>query len=280
MRANIGIRAHDIGSLPLERLTKEIADKKLSSVQLAIAKSFPPLYPGAGSLTPGLAHHLKQAFAKQDIQIAVLGCYINMIHPDQNERANQLNKFKEHIRYARDLGCSIVGTETGSVIPELGYTEDNFREEPYQEVVKSVRELVEEAEKFGVIVGIEGGINHPIHTPQRMKRLLDDISSTNLQVIYDPANFMSLENYKEQEQVIEEAMTLFGDRIAILHAKDFVVNNDQIEMVPVGTGQLKYDVLFRQLKQRKPYINILMENTKEPHISASMAFLQEKYAQA
>lgn len=69
---------------------------------------------------------------------------------------------------------------------------------------------MEEAEKFGVIVGIEGGINHPIHTPQRMKRLLDDISSTNLQVIYDPANFMSLENYKEQEQVIEEAVTLLA----------------------------------------------------------------------
>lgn len=280
MKANIGIRAHDMGALPLDRLTKEIADKKLSSVQLAIAKSFPQFYPGAGSLTPGLAHHVKQAFAEYQIQIAVLGCYINMIHPDENERKNQLNRFKEHIRYARDAGCSIVGTETGSVIPELGYTEENFGEEPYQEVVKSVRELVAEAEKFGVIVGIEGGINHPIHTPQRMKRLLDDISSTNLQVIYDPANFMSLENYTQQEKVIEEALTLFGDRIAVLHAKDFVVKDGQIEMVPVGTGQLKYDVLFGHLKQRKPYINILMENTKEPHISSSIAFLQETYEQA
>ena len=250
MKANIGIRAHDMGNLTFQKLPKEIADKGLSSVQLAISKSFPELYPEVGALTPGLAYHLKESFAKHKIQIAVLGCYINMIHPDKKERTRQLNTFKEHIRYARDLGCSIVGTETGSVIPGMGYTEDNFGEMPYQEVVESVRELVAEAETFGVIVGIEGGINHPIHTPQ------------------------------EQEKVIDEAMGLFGDRIVVLHAKDFVVVNGQLKMVPVGTGQLNYDVLFQHIKQRKPYMNLLMENTKEPHISHSIAFLQEKYEQA
>ncbi|KGR75196.1 sugar phosphate isomerase/epimerase family protein [Ureibacillus sinduriensis] len=277
MKANIGIRAHDMEKMSLQQLPKAIAEKGLSSVQLAIAKSFPELYPEPGALTPGLAHHLKQSFAQHNIKIAVLGCYINMIHPDKNERTKQLEKFKEHLRYARDLGCSIVGTETGSVIPELGYTEDNFGEAPYEEVVESVRELVAEAEKFGVIVGIEGGINHPIHTPQRMKRLLDDISSNHLQVIYDPANFISPENFTEQEKVIDEAMSLFGDRIVVLHAKDFVVEDGQIVMVPVGSGLLNYDAVFRQLKKRKPYINILMESTKEPHITNSIAFLQEKY---
>ena len=278
MKANIGIRAHDMGNLPLEQLAKEIANKGLSSVQLALAKSFPEINTGLGALSPGFANHIGHSFCKENVQIAVLGCYINMIHPEVTERQNQLERFKEHIRFARDFGCSIVGTETGSVIPNLGYTLENYGEQPYQEVVKSVKQLVQEAEKFGVIVGIEGGINHPIHTPERMKRLLDDIPSNNLQVIYDPANFISLENYDQQEKVMDEAFTFFGDRIIVLHAKDFIIENENVKMVPVGKGQLNYDYLFKHLKKQKPYMNILIENTQEPHLSSSIVFIQESFA--
>lgn len=280
MKANIGIRAHDMGSLPLEQLAKEVATKGLSSVQLALGKSFSEFNTGLGALSPGLANHIGHAFYKENVQIAVLGCYINMIHPNITERQYQLERFKEHIRFARDFGCSIVGTETGSVIPNLGFTIENYGEKPYQEVVGSVRELVQEAEKFGVIVGVEGGINHPIHTPEKMKRLLDDIPSNNLQVIYDPANFISIDNYDQQEKIIEKAFELFGNRIIVLHAKDFVINNKNVEMVPVGKGLLNYDFLFKYIKKQKPYMNILIENTQEPNISSSIAFLQERFAQA
>lgn len=69
-------------------------------------------------------------------------------------------------------------------------------------------ELVVEAEKFGVIVAIEGGINHPVYSPQVLKRLLDSIDSPNLQVIFDPANFLNPTNYQRQEEVFQEAMDL------------------------------------------------------------------------
>jgi L-ribulose-5-phosphate 3-epimerase len=281
MKANIGIRAHDLEPLPLEKLVKEISGKGLSSVQLALAKSFGDQFQtGLGSLSPGLAHHIGSAFRNENLQIALLGCYINMIHPDSKERRKSLDRFKEHIRFARDFGCGIVGTETGNVNADIVYTEENFTEKPYQEVVESVRELVEEAEKHGVIVGIEGGINHPIHTPQRMKRLLDDINSNNLQVIFDPANYLTPENYLDQEQVFAEAFELFGDRMVILHAKDIVIEENWIKMVPVGTGLLNYDAVFSYIKKQKPFINILLESTKEPHINNSIAFLQEKYEKA
>ncbi|MBD8025487.1 sugar phosphate isomerase/epimerase [Ureibacillus sp. Re31] len=277
MSLNIGIRAHDMANLPLEELVNEISRKGLSAVQLALGKSFKELDTSIGSLSPGFAHHIGSAFKQKGIQIAILGCYINMIHPDHHVRRKELIRFKEHIRFARDFGCSVVGTETGNVNPDIVYTEDNFKEQPFFEVVESVKELVEEAEKFGVFVGIEGGINHPIHTPQRMKRLLDEIPSNHLQVIYDPANFMSLDNYQHQEEVIQEAIELFGDKIIALHAKDFIIEDNWIKMVPVGQGMLNYDVIFKWIKQKKPFLNILMEGTSEPSIKDSMTYLKEKY---
>lgn len=274
---NIGIRAHDIENRPLEELVEEIAGKGLTSVQLALSKSFDSINTELGSLSPGLARYIGNEFSKQHIQIAVLGCYFNMIHPDLVERRKGIERFKEHIRFARDFGCSIVATETGNVNADIIYTEDNFKEEPFLEVVESVRELVQEAEKFGVIVGIEAGVNHPVYSPKVMKRLLDTIPSNNLQVILDPVNLLTIDTYENQEEIFQEAMELFGDRVVVLHAKDFNIQNNQLTTTAVGKGLLNYDFILKQIKEKKPYMNILLEETKEPYIDESVAFLKERY---
>ncbi|WP_181215959.1 sugar phosphate isomerase/epimerase family protein [Mesobacillus foraminis] len=280
MKMNIGIRAHDIENRPLEELIEEISSKGLTSVQLALAKSLDYVNTGLGSLSPGFAHQVGQAFRKKEVQIAVLGCYFNMIHPDQTERKKGIERFKEHIRFARDFGCSIVATETGNVNAEISYTVENFNEKPFMEVVESVKELVLEAEKFGVIVGVEAGVNHPIYSPKTMKRLLDEVNSNNLQVILDPVNLLTAETYQQQEEIVQEAFDLFGDRIVILHAKDFVIENGTLKFAPVGQGLLNYDFVLKLIKAKKPMINILMEDTREPFIDGSIDFLKEKYQQA
>lgn len=280
MSVNLGIRFHDIENLSLSDAVNAISRKGLTSVQLALSISIKDVNTKFGSLSPGFAHKMGSVFREKDLQIAVLGCYINMIHPDLRQRRRELERFKEHIRFARDFGCSIVGTETGNINADIVYTEENFAERPFFEVVESVKELVEEAEKFGVIVGIEGGINHPIQSPARMKRLLDSVPSNNLQVIFDPANFISMDNFKNQESVFQEAFELFGDRIVIIHAKDFIIEDNWLKFVPVGKGILNYDALFKLLKAKKPYINILLEDTKEPYIDQSIAYLRSKYHEA
>jgi L-ribulose-5-phosphate 3-epimerase len=274
---NIGIRAHDIENLPLEELVQEIAGKGLTSVQLALSKSLEGVNTELGSLSPGLARYVASVFSKHNVQIAVLGCYFNMIHPDLAERKKGIERFKEHIRYARDFGCSIVATETGNVNPEIFYTEENFKEEPFLEVVESVRELVKEAEKFGVIVGVEAGVNHPVYSPKVMKRLLDSINSNNLQVVLDPVNLLTIDTYQNQEEIFQEAMDLFGDRVVILHAKDFIIENNELVPTAVGKGLLNYEYILKEVKKKKPFINILLEETKEPFIEQSIAFLKEKY---
>lgn len=277
---NLGIRAHDINSFNPEEIAQIIADKGLSAVQLALKKSFPNFNIENGSLSPGLANYIGKEFQKRNIQIAVLGCYINIIHPNLSQRKKLLDYFKEHIRYARDFGCSIVGTETGNVHEKMGYTVDNFQEKPFLEVIDSVKELVNEAEKFGVIVGIEAGINHPVYTPKLMKRLLEAVDSNNLQVIFDPVNFLTEETYLNQEKIFQDAIDLFGDRICIVHCKDFEIVDGKLQVVPVGRGRLNYDFLMKLIKSKKPYINFLMEDTKEPFIDDSITYLKSKFKNA
>ncbi len=277
---NLGIRAHDVKASSLDELVQTIAHKGLSSVQLALAKSFPELNTGLGSLSPGLGKYIGKAFRQKNIDIAVLGCYINMIHPNPSERQKVLDRFKEHIRFARDFGCSVIGTETGNVNAKMGFTIDNFREKPFLDVVESVKELVNEAEKFGVIVGIEAGVNHPVYSPALLKRLLDEVNSNNLQIIFDPVNLLTAENYNNQDEIIKEAIELFGDRIIIVHCKDFVIEEGKLEFASPGKGLLNYDLVMNLIKPKKPHIQFLLESTTEPFIDDSIAFLQEKYENA
>ncbi|WP_342708144.1 sugar phosphate isomerase/epimerase family protein [Amphibacillus marinus] len=273
-KLNIGIRAHDIENKDLLDLTKKLAAKDIHAIQFALKKSIKEWPINTESLNTGLARTVATHCRDHHIDIAVLGCYINMIHPNLVERQDALDYFKAHIRFARDFDCSIVASETGSVLEEIIYTEANFTEEAFELVVASVQELVNEAERFGVIVGIEGGINHPIYSPQMMQRLIERVPSHNLQVIFDPVNYLTLANYEQQTEVIDEAFELFGDRIVIVHAKDFIVADNQLKVVPVGHGRLDYPHLISKLHPNKPCLPILLEETQEPHISASIDYLK------
>jgi sugar phosphate isomerase/epimerase len=270
----LGVRAHDFGKLPVEELAERIASKGFSCVQLAPTKAIAGFDADLGRLSPGFACHVKEAFQRQHLQIAVLGCYINIADPDAGQRQRQLARFKEYLRHARDFGCSVVGTETGSVNPDFSFHPGNRGEVAFQTVLGSVREMVAEAERFGVFVGIEGVERYVISDPPRIRRLIDGIGSNNLQIIFDPVNLLSVENYRRQDAIITESFELFGDRIAILHAKDFVVEGGSLRSVLAGQGRLNYGLLMDLIKARKPSINILMEDTHPETVEDGVRFLR------
>jgi len=248
----IGLRAHDFGKLRVEDLADKIQKNKISFIQLALSKAIAGIDDPAGILNPGLASYFREIFYKRGIKISVLGCYLNYIHPDIEQRRKNINVFKEHIRFARDFGCSVVGTETGSINADYSFSFDNQSDRAFQMFYESIKELVEEAEKFGVFVGIEAVTTHVISTPGRMKQIIDKVNSNNLQVIFDPVNLLNIENYKNQEEVIKKSFDLFGDKIAIIHAKDFIIEDGNLKQVAPGKGMLNYKLLCDLIKKKSP----------------------------
>lgn len=273
----IGVRGHDLGSYSLDDLGKIVNGKGVSSIQLVLKKAITEFNVEKGSLNPGMAKHIKETLGKNNVDISILGSYINMAHPDENELNELLDSFKEHIRFAKYLNCNIVGTETGAPNREYVYTPENNTEESFQTFIKSLRVVIEEAEKFGVIVGIEGVTNHIINTPKRMKRVLDTVKSDNLQVIFDPVNFIDESNYKRQDEIISESFELFGDRIVLIHAKDFVCKDGKVVRVPIGTGDFNYPLFLSLIKERKPHVDIIIEGTTLDTLENSREYLEKMY---
>jgi L-ribulose-5-phosphate 3-epimerase len=278
-----GVRAHDFGKLPIEELGRRVREKGFTAIQLALAKSLPGIGTAPGFLSPGFANHVRDALARHGVTIAVLGCYINPIHPDPEIRRRELARFTEHLRFARDFGCSVVATETGSRAPDCSYHPETETEEALEEFIGVIRGLVSTAERFGVTVGIEGVAGqHTISTQERMVRVLEAIDSPNLGVVYDPVNFLPVERTVElQEDSIEGAFERFGDRIVTVHAKDFtVVDGRKKGDLPAGTGLLNWNLLFRLLKKRKPMMHVLLENTTPETMDRTLRFVREAYRNA
>lgn len=270
----IGVRAHDFGVLPAGELAAKIAAKHMVCAQLAPGKAIAGIDLKPGILNPGLAFEIGQAFHTHGVQIAVLGCYVNPIHPDLKTRKSLLGLFKEHLRYARDFGNGLVALETGSVNADYSPHPENQTEAAFQQSLTSIAELVAEAEQCGVIVGIEAVTSHPVSTPQKMRRMLDDVGSKNLQVVFDPVNLLSLENYHDQERIISESFELFGDRIVAIHAKDFVVEDGQFRFARAGLGKLRHDLVMQFAVQQKPGISILLEDANEQTAGECRTFLR------
>lgn len=273
----LGARAHDFGKLTIKEHAKIISEKGFSGIQLAPGKAISDFDTRPGRLNTGIANYIRDTLYSKNLNIAVLGCYINPVHPDNDERRRQLERFKEHIRYARDFGCSVVGTETGSLNADFSFNPDNHSEEAFLMLEKSIKELVREAERFGVIVAIEGVTKYVLNNPERIKRMIDDIGSNNLQVILDPVNLLSADNYQEQDEIIKKSFEFLGDRIIALHAKDFVLEEGKLISIQAGQGSLNYKLVFSLLKEYKPSCYILMENIRPDKVDEGVKYLKEIY---
>lgn len=275
---NYGMRCHDIcpaGSI--DQVLDTVKANNISQIQLAMGKSFAGYDFSYGHYSPGFAHMIAKKLQERSIHTAVLGCYINPTNPNEEKRRSEVKKFIEHLKYARILGADMVGTETGRYSEDFQVVPETYTEENYRLLLKSMREIVAAAEKIGMIVGVEAVHDHTLCSPERMRRFLDDIDSPNVEVILDPVNLISAGNYRNQEAVIDRAWELYGDRVTMLHIKDFRMEDGAPQFEHVGDGLFDYRTILKHIKSDKPYITMLLENSKPERYHRDVEYLQKIY---
>lgn len=280
MRLNTGMRCHDLcPKMEMEKVFAQVKENGIHQIQLAFGKSISNYDFTTGHYSPGFARYIGEELKKNDIHVAVLGCYINPTNPIESRRQAEVARFIEHLKYARIIGADMVGTETGRLSADFRVTRESYTEEGYQLLLKSMREIVAAAEKLGVIVGVEGVFDHTLYSPARMKRFLEDINSPNVEVILDAVNLIHPDQTapEEQKRVIDQAFDYYGDKISVLHMKDFVFDGEDQLFRHVGDGQFCYEPLMAQVKARKPQITMLLENSSRERFHGDVEFLQKIY---
>lgn len=260
-----------------------LAAAGIEHIQLAFEKSFSDLDVSTGHYSTGLCHYIAGLLQKNHIHCAVLGCYINPVVPLETLRQQEVAKFVERLRYAKRIGADMVATETGRYSVTFSVTELTQSKECYRTLLKSFSEICIHAEALGVTVGVEGVFDHTLSSPKKMKQFLDDLASPNLEVVLDFANLVSPAHTspKEQERLVNEAFDLYGDRISVLHLKDCIFDpNGSQKCVKPGTGIIQYQPLMKLVKENKPYIIGLIEESTPTRFDSDCAYFQEQWRQA
>ena len=142
----IGIRAHDVKADTFEGLVKEIHNEGMHCCQLAVPKAVHEFPTKKEVLTPGMALYMKEVFAENKVDVAVLGCYQNLATPDEAALKDTIDTYKRHIVFASLLGAGVVGTETGACNTEYRTEPFSFTEEALEIFIKNLRPVVEYAE--------------------------------------------------------------------------------------------------------------------------------------
>lgn len=276
----IGIRAHDMGKYSLTDFPKLLNTIKTldgQCIQLALGKSFIDFNISKENLNSELSQYLKNNLENKDINLSVLGCYINMGNPDDNIRHQEIEKFKYHLDFSKNFPGCIVGTETGCLTTDYTYTPLNDTQEAFDIFLDTLKKIVKHAEKTQTLVAIEGVSKDIISTPEKMNLALKTIVSTHLKVIFDPVNFLNITNFHNQKEIIEKSFELFADKIAIIHLKDFKVENNIFKIVPIGQGNFDIDTLMKCIKKYNLKIDILLENSNIESAKKCIHFVKNSY---
>lgn len=276
----IGIRLHDTKPVSLEERLQIVKEQGFTCAHVALSKVIKEFPVDNGALTPGLAMYLKKLFWDKGIDLAVLGCYLNLAHPDPVQLSKIQNTYLAHIRFASILGCGVVGTETGAPNAEYKYEPACRSEEALRLFIQNLRPVVAYAQAMGVILAIEPVRNHIVYDARRAKRVLEEIASPNLQIILDPVNLLGMDNYVEQTEVVEEAIDLLGDDVAVIHMKDFIVRDNSLVSVAAGTGELNYKPVIDFIRERKPFIHCTLEDTTPENAVAARKYISNMYRNA
>ena len=217
-----GLRLHDAEKLPIEQVLPLVHQKGFSCVHLALSKSLKEVPNTPSALTPGYAAYLRRLFAKNELDIAVLGNYLNLAHPDADALHAIQEKYYAHIRFASLLGCGMVGTETGAPNAEYKFCPECRSDAALAAFIKNFKPVVRCAEQYGVTIAIEPVVKHIVYDARRARTVLDEIGSPNLQILLDPVNLLNMENVDQREEVFAEAIELLGKDVAMIHFKDFL----------------------------------------------------------
>ena len=169
------------------------------------------------------------------------GLLVRETEPGGEEHRAHLDKLASCIDLAHRLDCEVVRIMSGRremiLFGENGADHWNVAHGAWEGLLALVRPAVEMAERERVTLVVETGNGGTICSARTGRRLVDEIGSDHLKVLWDPANCMFA-----SEPPHPLGIEALGDGAALghLHVKDVVADMPaaHLRVCELGTGQL------------------------------------------
>jgi sugar phosphate isomerase/epimerase len=238
----------------------------------------PPTFP---SLIKNRIAGMVREFARQDVAIAEVGAWKNMLDPDPEKRNSNMTYVTEKLALAELLGARNCVDIAGSYDPNLWYAQNpkNLSQEFLDATVENCRKLIDAVKPKRTFFSIEMMPWSLPSGPDEYVRLIKAVDRKSFAVHLDVCNTMnSPVRFYNNSAGIRECFAKLGPWIKSCHAKDLKWGPGVqvwIQEVIPGTGLIDYKTYLRELSQLGTDAPLMLEHLhSEAEYTQGRAYIQ------
>ena len=219
---------------------------------------------------------LSEAFAKQDVVIAEVGRWCNLLEADPEKRRQNLAQVTEGLALAEAIGARCCVDIAGSFSPTswFGPHPDNLSPKAFDAIVENARKIIDAVKPKRARFCYEMmGWALPDSPPSCVK-LVKAVDRPAFGVHLDPCNLVnSPEKFYHSTALLNECFDKLGPWIVSCHAKDLtwdVEMNVHFREVAPGKGSLDYTTYLKRLAELPQNPPLMLEhlNTADEYAGA------------
>ncbi len=211
---------------------------------------------------------IEKAFAAENVVIAEVGAWVNMLDPDAGKRAKNLRYVAERLALAEAVGARCCPDIAGSYNPTVWYGPHpkNLSQEFFDATVENCRHVIDEVKPRRTKFTIEMmGWSIP-DGPDSYLKLIRAVDRPAFAVHMDVCNGInSPAKFYQSAEFIRECFHKLGPWIASCHAKDLQwiteLNVHFLEVVP-GRGEVDYRSYLTELAKLSVDAPLMLEHLK------------------
>jgi len=286
----LGICTTDFKAMSVNQLFDRVASYGFEAVQLSFASVAETGFEADGRLEipaevpPGVIRTIADAAASRSLSIVAVNGTFNMAHPDRAVRDEGVRRFEGFAAAVAALGAPIASICTRTRCAEDLWTfhPDTASDAAWDDMMEVARAIAAIARRHGIRLGIETEASNVISTPERARRLIDEVGADVMCVVMDCANLFHAGQARRDRvaDVIGHAFDVLGDDVALAHGKD-ILASDGLRFCAAGDGIVDFD-LFLMLLAKYGYRGDMVLHGAHGHASVARAaaFLRARIAES
>lgn len=224
--------------------------------------------PGVALSDANRIRAIRDSFAAEQVVIAEVGAWRNMLDPDSNKRQENLKYVTERLALAEAVGARCCVDIAGSYNPKVWYGPDpsNLSPQFFEATVWNCRHVLDAVKPTRSKFTIEMmGWSLP-DGPDAYLKLIRAVDRKALGVHLDVCNVInSPARFYHNADVIQECFEKLGPWIVSCHAKDLhwdIEYNVHFEEVIPGRGEIDYKTYLTQLAECPVEAPLMLEHLK------------------
>lgn len=211
---------------------------------------------------------IEKAFAAENVVIAEVGAWVNMLDPDPEKRTKNMQYVAQRLALAESVGARCCVDIAGSYNPTIWYGQHpkNLSNEFFEATVENCRKLIDEVNPKRTKFSIEMmGWSIP-DGPDSYLKLVRAVDRKAFGVHMDVCNGVNCPTrYYQNADFIRECFEKLGPWIVSCHAKDLAwideMNVHFLEVIP-GRGKMDYGAYLRCVSSLPVDAPLMLEHLK------------------